>query len=295
MSVLNLIGNTPLIDIGSLFNTGPNVTILAKGEWLNPGGSLKDRPVKRMLQEAIKSGQLADKIVLDSSSGNAGIAYSMIGNALGLTVKIVLPGNASQERKDRIRAHGATIVETDPMEGYDEAIRYAHRLFEENPDRYFLCDQYKNDNNWKAHFYGTAEELLAQVKKPITHFVGGVGTGGSITGIGRRLKEANRDVVITAIRPEIWPGIEGLKPLGAPGDIIPGIFDKSIVDQWVDVSSDDAKQWCRRAASQGFFIGHSSGAYLAGIEKMLKHTPAGIITTLFNDVGERYFSTGLWR
>lgn len=295
MSILNLIGNTPLIDIGSLFNAGPKVTILAKAEWMNPGGSLKDRPVKRMLLEAIKSGQLEEKIVIDSSSGNAGIAYSMIGNALGLTVKIVMPGNASQERKNRIIAHGATIVETDPLEGYDEAIRYAHRLFEENPDKYFLCDQYKNENNWKAHYYGTAEELLTQVNKPITHFVSGIGTGGSITGIGRRLKKAYRDVIIIAIRPETWPGIEGLKPLGSPGDIVPDIFDESIVDQWVDVTSDEARQWCRNAAGHGFFIGHSSGAYLAGIEKALKDVPAGIITTLFNDIGERYFSTGLWR
>ncbi|NOZ04188.1 MAG: PLP-dependent cysteine synthase family protein [FCB group bacterium] len=295
MSVLDLIGNTPLIDIGSLFDAGPKVTILAKAEWMNPGGSLKDRPVKRMLEEALKSGQLENKVVLDSSSGNAGIAYSMIGNALGLKVKIVLPGNASQERKDRIRAHGATIVETDPLEGYDEAIRYAHQLFEENPDRYFLCNQYQNDNNWKAHYYGTAKELISQADKPITHFIGGVGTGGSITGIGRRLKETYRDVIITAVRPETWPGIEGLKPLGSPGDIVPEIFDEALVDRWVEVTSDEARRWCRKAAGHGFFVGHSSGAYLAGIEKVLKDVSAGVITTLFNDLGERYFSAGLWR
>ncbi len=295
MSVLELIGNTPLIDIGSLFDAGPGVTILAKAEWMNPGGSLKDRPVKRMLEEAIKAGQLEDKIVLDSSSGNAGIAYSMIGNALGLEVKIVLPGNASRERKDRIRAHGATIIETDPLEGYDEAIRYAHRLFEENPDKYFLCNQYKNDNNWKAHYYGTAKELITQVNGPITHFIGGVGTGGSITGISRRLKETYPDVIITAVRPETWPGIEGLKPLGSPGDIVPDIFDESLVDRWVEVTSDEARQWCRKAAKRGYFIGHSSGAYLAGIGKILKDVPTGTVTTLFNDLGERYFSAGLWR
>ena len=187
--LLDLIGNTPLLDV-SFLTPNSNLSLFAKAEWMNPGGSLKDRPVKRMLTKAIESGELTkDKIIIDSSSGNAGIAYSMIGNALGYKVEIVIPGNASLERKQRMIAHGTTIIETDPSEGYDEALRHVHTLVETNPDKYFLCDQYANDNNWLSHYHGTAEEILSQMDGEFEYFVGGVGTGGAITGIGRKLKE----------------------------------------------------------------------------------------------------------
>ena len=163
MSLLDLIGNTPLLDV-SFLSPNSEISLFAKAEWMNPGGSLKDRPVKRMLTEAIKSGELTkNKIIIDSSSGNAGIAYSMIGNSLGYKVEIVIPGNASQERKQRMKAHGTNIIETDPIEGYDEALRHVHRLTEKNPDKYFFCDQYANDNNWLAHYHGTAEEIIQQL------------------------------------------------------------------------------------------------------------------------------------
>ena len=293
--VLELVGQTPLVDLSNLFSKD-KVKVFGKAEWMNPGGSLKDRPVKKMITEAIKSGELTTgKTILDSSSGNAGIAYAMIGCALGYEVTIVLPGNASEERKQRIRAHGAEIIETDPLEGYDEALRHAHRLHNDNPEKYWLCNQYENNNNWRAHYEGTATELIEQVPEEITHYVGGVGTGGSLTGIGRRLKEEIPTVNITSIRPEVWPGIEGLKPLGSPEDIVPKIFDEAVVDQWINITADEARDWCHKLSKTGIFVGQSSGAYLAGVSKVIQHLDEGVVVTLLNDIGDRYFSAGLWR
>lgn len=295
MNLLDMIGNTPLLDLSFLAENNPNVSLFAKAEWTNPGGSLKDRPVKRMLTEAVASGELTpDKIILDSSSGNAGIAYAMIGAAMGYRVSIVIPGNASLERKNRLRAHGAELIETNPMKGYDEALRHVRQLYEEHPEKYFFCDQYSNQNNWLAHYHETAEELLEQVAQPITHFVCGVGTGGSMTGIGRRLREVYPAVKIIGIRPEVWPGIEGLKPLGSPENIVPEIFDESLVNEWVYVTADEAKSWCLKAAKKGIFAGQSSGGYLAGAIKYSKNLESGVVVTLLCDLGERYFSTELW-
>ena len=292
--VLNLIGNTPLIDVSFLMKNS-NISLYAKAEWLNPGGSLKDRPVKRMLTEAIESGKLTkDKIIIDSSSGNAGIAYSMIGNALGYKVEIVIPGNASLERKQRMKAHGTNIIETDAIEGYDEALRHVHKLVDANPEKYFLCDQYSNDNNWLSHYHGTAEEIISQMNGEFDYFVGGIGTGGSITGIGRKLKEVYPNIQIHGIRPEVWPGIEGLKPLGSPEDIVPKILDESVVDEWIYITADEAKHWCQVLAKQGIFVGQSSGCYISACFKLMEKISEGRIVTIFNDFGDRYFSTGLW-
>ena len=292
--LLNLIGNTPLLDV-SFLTPNPEISLFAKVEWMNPGGSLKDRPVKRMLTQAIKSGDLTkDKIIIDSSSGNAGIAYSMIGNALNYEVQIIIPGNASRERKERMIAHGTTIIETDPIEGYDEALRHVHHLVESSPQKYFFCDQYANDNNWLSHYHGTAEEILNQMDDEFQHFVGGVGTGGSITGIGRKLKEVFPHINIHGVRPEVWPGIEGLKPLGSPEDIVPKIFDESIVDEWIYITADEAKHWCNKVAKNGLFVGQSSGSYLAACTKLMEKIDSGKIVTLFNDFGDRYFSARLW-
>jgi len=186
-------------------------------------------------------------------------------------------------------------IETDAIEGYDEALRHVHRLTEKNPDKYFFCDQYANDNNWLAHYHGTAEEIIQQLNgKTVDYFVGGVGTGGSITGIGRKLKEVFKHVTIIGIRPEIWPGIEGLKPLGSPEDIVPDIYDDTIVDQWIDITADEAKNWANMVAKKGFFVGQSSGAYLAATSKLLEKIKSGNVVTIINDLGERYFSAGLW-
>ena len=292
---LNLIGNTRMVEILCFKEELPEVSIYAKAEYANPGGSLKDRPVRRMLLEATIAGKIGKgQIVLDSSSGNAGIAYAMLGAMMKIPVQIVVPGNASRERKMRIAAHGATLVQTDPMEGYDEALREGHRIAEREPERFFHCNQYSNDNNWISHYHETAAEILLQTDGKLTHFVSGIGTGGTITGIGRRLKKDLPGVEIVQIVPEDFPGIEGLKPLESPGDIIPKILDQSVVDRKVRVSSSDAARMCALLARYGLFAGQSSGAYLQGVYETAKRIRKGIIVTLLNDIGERYMSTRLW-
>lgn len=291
---LAAIGNTPLIKINLFEKEFPDVSIYAKCEYANPGGSLKDRPVRHMLLDALETGKLKPgKTILDSSSGNAGIAYAAIGAMLGFSVELVIPANASVERKKRIKAHGAKIVETDPVKGYDEAIRVCHQLFKTKPERYFMPDQYKNAANWQSHFETTAKEILEQVPEPITHFVCGVGTGGTITGVGRRLKREDKNVQIVLADAEEFPGIEGLKPLG-PGNIIPEIFDQSLVDEKISVGIDAAAEICKKLAQHGLFVGQSSGAYLYVAYQLAKTTKKGCIVTLLNDIGERYFSTRLW-
>ncbi len=291
---LALIGNTALFRVDAI-EEFPGFEVFAKAEWTNPGGSLKDRPVRRILLEAIADGRLGGgRAILDSSSGNAGIAYAMLGSLLGHHVRLVVPGNASRERLQRIRAHGADIVLTDPLEGYDEALRTCHRMFEENPEAYFFADQYANDNNWRAHYEETAQEILEQCEGRLTHFVAGVGTGGSITGIGRRLKEHDSTIKVVCVLPDPFPGIEGLKPLTQPEDIRPAILDESVIDERIPVLAEEAFSWCQRLARRGVFVGQSSGAYLAGVAKLAAREKTGRCVTLFCDTGERYFSTGLW-
>jgi cysteine synthase B len=292
---LNLIGNTRMVEILCFKDEFPEVSIYAKAEYTNPGGSLKDRPVRRMLLEALIAGKIGKgQIVLDSSSGNAGIAYAMLGAMMNVPVQIVVPGNASKERKMRIQAHGATLVQTDPIEGYDEALREGHRIHEREPDRFFHCDQYANENNWLAHYHDTAGEILVQTDGKLTHFVSGIGTGGTITGVGRRLKKEVPGVEIVQIVPEDFPGIEGLKPLESPGDIIPKILDSSVVDHKVRVTSADAANRCALLARFGIFAGQSSGAYLHGVYETARRIRKGTIVTILNDIGERYMSTRLW-
>ena len=293
--VLRAIGDTPLVPVDVFRDELPDVHVIAKMESLNPGGSLKDRPVLRMLLGALADGRLAPgRTILDSSSGNAGIAYAMIGRVIGYPVEIVIPDNASAERKKRMTAHGARLVFTSALLGYDEALREVRRRAEREPERYFFCDQYGNEDNWRAHYETTAAEILAQSGGRITHVVAGVGTGGTITGIGRRLKEADPRVRVVCVIPEAFPGVEGLKPLGKPEDIVPAILDESVIDERVPVTVDESYAMCVRLAGAGFFVGQSSGAYLAGVEHVARRERRGRIVTLFNDVGERYFSTRLW-
>ena len=286
------IGNTPMVELNMLPEIGNN-KIYAKYEHLNPGGSIKDRHVLRMLVEAVLSGELTtDKIILDATSGNAGIAYAMIGAALGYKVELVMPSNASEERKKRLRAHGAKIVFTDPLLGYDETLREVKRRYDLNPSRYFYCDQYSNPNNPQAHYDTTATEVLTQTPN-ITHLIAGVGTGGTISGIGKRLKNANSDIKIVLINFDEWPGIEGLKPLGQ-GHIVPDTFDQGIVDMEITIDADEGYKMSKLLASRGIFTGQSSGAYLVGAHKLSQKTTSSHIVTLFNDIGERYLSTGMW-
>ena len=289
---LTAIGNTPTVPLKLPTHSG-NSAIYVKLENVNPGGSIKDRPVLRMIASAIIDGTLDhSKTILDSTSGNAGIAYAMIGAATGHKVELVMPGNASEERKKRILAHGATITETDPLLGYDEAMREAKRLYQDNPGKYFFCNQYANDNNWRAHYETTAAEILTQVPA-ITHFVAGVGTGGTITGVGRRLKQHNKDIKVICIEPEDWRGIEGLKPLDED-NIVPEILDETVIDEKMPVNLDVAIDMSHAVATQGIFVGQSSGAYLVAANEIAKRENKAVIVTIFNDLGERYFSTGMW-
>ena len=292
---LRAVGNTPLVPVDIFRKELPEVEVLSKMESLNPGGSLKDRPVLRMLLGAVDDGRLKPgRIVLDSSSGNAGIAYSMIGRIIGVPVAIVIPNNASAERKKRMLAHGAQLIFTDALLGYDEALREVRRRYETEPDRYFFCDQYSNGDNWRAHYETTAEEILQQTGGRLTHVVVGVGTGGTLTGLGRRLKEHDPSIRLICIIPEAFPGVEGLKPLGRAEDIVPAILDEKIIDERVPVTVDEAYQMCVRLAAAGFFVGQSSGAYMAGVQRVAQRERRGRFVTIFNDLGERYFSTRLW-
>jgi cysteine synthase B len=294
------IGHTPLLELRLARRVAPGLRLFAKLESVNPGGSVKDRPVARMLLEGMAAGRLAGgRRLIDSSSGNAGISYAMLGAALGVPVTVVVPGNASRERLDRIAAHGAELVITDPVEGYDFALREAHRLAAEQPDRYWHCDQYGNAENWRAHRDGTGAEILAQLEAagegPPDAFVAGVGTGGTLTGVGRALRAARPGVFIAAVIPETFPGIEGLKPLGHPGDIVPKILDESLIDERLPVTIDEALATCRELSREGLFVGPSSGAFVHGALRLARRGTLRTCVTLLSDTGERYTSTGMWR
>jgi len=294
------IGHTPLLELRIAQASRPGVRLFAKLESGNPGGSIKDRPVAGMLLEALATDRLAGRRrLIDSSSGNAGISYAMLGAALGVPVTVVVPGNASQERLDRIAAHGAELVITDPVEGYDFALREAHRLAGEQPERYWHCDQYGNAENWRAHRDHTGGEILAQLREAgegaPDAFVAGVGTGGTLTGVGRALRAARPGVFIAAVIPDTFPGIEGLKPLGHPGDIVPKILDASLIDERLPVTIDEALATCRELAREGLFVGPSSGAFVHGALRLAARGTARTIVTVLSDTGERYTSTGMWR
>ena len=291
-SALQSIGQTPLIKL-ALPIDDINSCLYAKQEQLNPGGSIKDRPISRLIIEAILSGTLTkNKMILDATSGNAGIAYAMVGSILGYKVKLVMPSNASEERKKRIQAHGAEIVLTDAMLGYDESLREVKRIYQSDPESYYYADQYSNNSNPIAHYETTGFEIIKQLPE-ITHFVAGVGTGGTITGIGKRLKEHNPNIEIIGISFDEWPGIEGLKPLG-PNHITPQILDESIIDQTIHVDIDESLKMSKLMAKSGYFVGQSSGAYVLGAKIAATKTSKGHIVTIFNDIGERYFSTSIW-
>src|SRR5262245_57241816 len=234
--LLATIGNTPLVRVNVLEEEFPDLTVSAKLEYFNPGGSLKDRPVRQILLDALATGALRPgKIILDSSSGNAGIAYAMLGAALKYPVHLVVPENASLERRKRIVAHGATLITTDALKGYDEALREVHRLAERESERYFFADQYRNARNWQARYHCTSVVSLERTGRKLPRFVGGTVTGGAITGIGKRLKEYNPNIRAVAIIPDAFPGVAGLKRLGSPDAIVPAILDQSVIDYRIDV------------------------------------------------------------
>lgn len=294
--LLSRIGNTPLLRLERfghwLGDSGSQ--IFAKAEFCNPGGSVKDRAARHMILSAIKSGQLTkDKIILDSSSGNTAIAYAMIGTALGYKVELCIPENA--QMKARIsEAFGAKVIYTDPLEGSDGAIVKAKELYDANPARYFMPDQYNNPDNWKAHYETTAEEIWAQTQGRVTHFVAGIGTSGTLTGTGRRLKEFNPKIQIVAVEPfSALHGLEGLKHMAS--SIVPGIYDPSVHNRMVKVHTEDAYEMCcRLAREEGVLVGFSSGAALQGAFEVALDNKNAVVVTVFADGGERYMNSRFW-
>jgi cysteine synthase B len=298
--LLEHIGHTPLVRIHRLEPLPPGVELYAKIEGSNPGGSVKDRPVLRMIEDAERSGLLpgsasSPPTLLDSSSGNAGIAYAMIGAVKGYRVTLVVPANVSEERKGTLRAYGAELILSDPLEGSDGAMRRAQELAAAHPDRYLYLNQYANPSNWRAHYDGTGAEILAQTHGRITHFVAGVGTTGTLVGAGRRLREARPAVEVIAVEPDnALHGIEGLKHL--PTAITPGIYDPSVAHRTVRVSTEEAYAATRRlAAGEGIFAGISSGAALAAALAIARNLRDGVVVVVFPDHGGRYLSAPLWR
>jgi cysteine synthase B len=289
-----LIGNTPLIRLSS-FETGlDGVELYAKAEWRNPGGSVKDRPAARMIADAERSGALTkDKILLDATSGNTGIAYAMIGAARGYKVRLCVPENVTPERKRILRAFGAEVVFTDPMEGSDGAILRARAMYAEHPELYFYPDQYNNPGNWRAHFDTTAPEIIEQTGGRLTHFVAGLGTSGTFIGAGRRFREFNAGIKLISVQPDSpLHGLEGLKHMESA--IVPGIYDPSLADEDVRVGTEEAFAYTRRLASEGVFVGISSGANLAGALQVARQASNAVVVVIFCDGGEKYLSERFW-
>ena len=294
-SILEQIGKTPLLRFVNITKDLDRVSIYGKAEWFNPGGSVKDRPALRMIEEGERTKVLTrDKVILDSSSGNTGIAYALIGAVKGYRVELAVPRNVSQERKRILQAYGAHVIYTDPLSGSDGAIREAHRRYEDNPEKYFMPDQYNNPANWWAHYDTTGPEIIEQTKGRITHFVAGVGTSGTLMGTGRRLREFNPRIQIAAVLPaEDLHGIEGLKHMETA--IVPGIWNEQFPDLRLTVRTEDAYTTARRLAlEEGILVGQSGGAAVYAALQLARQITDGVIVTILPDAGDRYFSTGLW-
>ena len=294
-SVVENIGNTPLLRLTDPA-IPPRVEVYAKLEFFNPGGSVKDRPARRMIEDGERAGLLEPgKVILDSTSGNTGIAYAMIGAAKGYRVKLAMPANVSRERKIILAAYGAEVVYTDPGELSDGAILEARKMYEADPDRYFKPDQYNNPANWQAHRDTTAPEIWQQTGGRVTHFVATIGTSGTVMGTGRGLKAFNPAVEVIAAEPaEPFHGIEGLKHMES--SIVPGIYDEGFLDHKIPVDTEDAYDTALRLpVEQGVLVGQSAGgAYWAAIE-VARQLEEGVVVTIFCDSGDKYMSTPMWQ
>ncbi len=295
-SVIDLVGNTPLVKLRNVTrDIPPGVEIYAKLEGYNPGGSVKDRPALKMIEDAEKAGRLTkDKIILDSTSGNTGIAYAWIGAHKGYRVELVVPGNVSEERKKMLRAYGAKVIFSDPLEGSDGAIRLCWKLYVDNPEKYCKLDQYNNPSNPLAHYETTGPEIIAQTEGRITHFVASIGTGGTIMGTGRRLKEFRKDIKVIAVEPDSpLHGLEGLKHMAS--SIVPGIYHEEELDDKIPAGTEESYEMTRRLAKEeGILAGQSSGAALLGAIKLAKTLKEGLIVVIFPDGGDKYLSTRVW-
>ena len=295
-SILDLIGNTPLLEISRVSDVlSPGVTVYAKLEGMNPGGSVKDRPAWRMVQEGLRTKMLRPgKTILDSTSGNTGIALALVGSVLRYPVELVMPGNVSAERKQIIAAYGAKVTYSDPMEGSDGAIRLCRKILAADPEKYFKPDQYFNPMNPQAHYENTGPEIYRQTNGKMTHFVAGIGTGGTVMGTGRYLKEVNPNIQIIAVEPDdALHGLEGLKHMAT--SIVPGIYHEERLDEKIPVSTEDAYAMVYRLSQEeGLLVGQSSGAALFAALKIARKLRSGTIVAIFPDFGDKYLTTNLW-
>lgn len=297
-SILEQIGNTPMLDLSDFAHkrgVSSDVQLYAKAEWFNPGGSVKSRPALRIIEEAEERGDLGNgQILIDSSSGNTAIGFALIGSVKGIPVHLVMPSNVSEERKALVQAYGATLIESDPLEGSDGAIHKVREIVAAHPDRYFYADQYSNDANWRAHFDTTGPEIWQQSSGEITHFVAGLGTTGTFTGVGRFLKTKNTDVRLIALQPEDELAvIEGLKHLETA--IVPAIYDESLPDRHTTVTPSEALDTTLALARQaGLFVGISAGAAVAASIEVASELEHGCVVTILPDDGSKYVSLGVY-
>jgi len=291
------IGNTPLLRFDRLTEGLVGVQILGKAEWTNPGGSVKDRAAANIVAEALRAGKLgAGKVLLDSTSGNTGIAYAMLGAAYGIPVTLCMPSNVSVERKHILRAYGAKIIYTDPGEGSDGAIRKARELASKEPEKYFYADQYSNDANWRAHYAnGTADEIWSQTEGRVTHFVAILGTSGTFVGTSRRLKELNPEIRCISLQPDSpFHGIEGTKHMET--SIVPRIYDATLADAELGIDTEAAYDMTRKLArEEGLLVGVSAAAALVGALQVAREaSPGAVIVTILPDSGDKYLSEHFW-
>jgi len=295
---LELIGNTPLLRLEQLTRDLPGIELLGKAEWRNPGGSVKDRAASNIVAEGRASGKFAPgKTLLDSTSGNTGIAYAMIGAAQGFPVTLCMPENVSVERKRVLHAYGANIIYTDPGDGSDGSIRAARELYAKDPGKYFYADQYSNDANWQAHYLGTANEIWQQTEGRVTHFVSMMGTSGTFVGTTRRLKELNPAIRCISLQPDSpFHGIEGAKHMASA--IVPRIYDPSLANQDIGIATEDAYRMAiRLAREEGLLVGISAAAAVVGclqVARQLKAGEAAVFVTILCDSGDKYLSERFW-
>lgn len=290
------VGNTPLLLLKNISaHLSPNVQIYAKAEWLNPGGSVKDRPALNILLKAIDAGEFEHgKRLLDSTSGNMGIAYATLGAGMGIPITLAIPSNASPERLALLQLLNAEVIRTDPLEGSDGAMSVAQQMANEAPERYYYADQYNNPANWQAHYQSTGPEIWNQAGGGVTHFVTGLGTTGTITGVSRYLREQNAEIEIIAFQPDsAFHGLEGLKHI--PTSIMPGIFDPELPDRTLGISTEAAHEMTRRLGrEEGLFVGVSSGAAAVAALEVAAEFDEGLIVTVFPDAGYKYLSEKFW-
>ncbi|MGH7730762.1 MAG: PLP-dependent cysteine synthase family protein [Candidatus Eiseniibacteriota bacterium] len=288
------IGHTPLVPVGGLAGVPESVTVLGKAEWLNPGGSVKDRAAWGIVRAAEAAGALdRGRTLLDATSGNTGIAYAWIGAVRGFRVTLCLPANANAERKRLLAALGADLVLTDAMDGTDGAIREARRLAEAHPDRYYYADQYANPANWRAHYHGTAKEIWIETTGRVTHLVAGIGTSGTLVGTARRLRELAPGFTAVAVQPDSpLHALEGLKHL--PSAIVPPIYDPSVHARTIEVASEEAIAMVKRQARRGLLLGWSAGAALAAVERLARGLSHAVVVAILPDGAERYLSEPSW-